>query len=113
MLESNQTAFSTVSMEAIHSAAAKLGAMDPEMFVRANELQQLAGQVEMVLALLRVFEANGGQSPVATRRRADARRRDLIRNTRLQEVLPWTNGGREHRSCRCRSERCSSAIPSP
>jgi hypothetical protein len=44
MLESNQTAFSTVSMEAIHSAAAKLGAMDPEMFVRANELQQLAGQ---------------------------------------------------------------------
>lgn len=44
MLESNQTAFPTVSMEAIRSAAAKLGAMDPEMFVRANELQQLAGQ---------------------------------------------------------------------
>lgn len=44
MLELNRTEYPTVSMEAIHSAAAKLGATDPDVFARANELQQLAGQ---------------------------------------------------------------------
>lgn len=48
MYESNNTAVAAVSMEAIHSAAAKLAATNPEMFARANELQQLAGKDGMI-----------------------------------------------------------------